>query len=158
MCGLAVWIGTSQALYGESTILTLGSTLPCVYGHVTAFFLPLPVTVIISYAWPNVDFQWSELLAIKRVEDNAHGEVGAEASRFDNAAYFTPERVRYMKRMARIAAIVGVLTFAGQVLLWPLPMYGARIVFSKGVSVLVLSCSVARLIRASCSPLGLWWP
>lgn len=138
VCGIAIWIGTAHALYGESTIQTLGATLPCLYGHVTAFFIPLPVTVAISYAWPNPNFQWSELLAIKRIEDNAHGQVGAQASHFDEAAYFTPERVAYMKRMAKVAAIFGVVTFTGQVLLWPLPMYGARIIFSEGVRLILI--------------------
>ncbi|KIW26206.1 uncharacterized protein PV07_09319 [Cladophialophora immunda] len=133
--GLAVWIGTARALYGSATIATLGQTLPCMYGCLTSSFVPLPLTLAISYLWPNKTFEWSDLLSIKRIEDDAHGKVGARATHFDEATYFSPERVAYMKRMSRIAVIWGIATFAGHVALWPLPMYGARIIFSKGLFV-----------------------
>lgn len=40
-----------------------------------------------------------------------------------------------MKRMSKIAAIWAVATFMGQIVLWPLPMYGAKTVMSKGLFV-----------------------
>ncbi|EXJ87089.1 hypothetical protein A1O3_04047 [Capronia epimyces CBS 606.96] len=130
-CGLAVWIGTAYAYYGEATIASLGQTLPCLFGNITSSFVPLVITLAISYIWPDSNFEWSDLLSIKRVEDDEHGEVAAKASHFDAEAYFSPERVAFMKRMSRIAVFWGIATFAGQVALWPLPMYGARFVFSK---------------------------
>jgi hypothetical protein len=159
--GLAVWIGTAYGLYGAATITTLGQTLPCMYGCLTSSFVPLPVTVAISYLWPNPNFEWSDLLAIKRVEDDDHGRLAARASHFDQAAYFAPERVAYMKRMSKIAVIWGVATFAGQVALWPLPMYGARMIFSKGVSFLLLvrgSIHLTNVRAASSSSPGSSWP
>ncbi|KAJ9644814.1 hypothetical protein H2204_001276 [Knufia peltigerae] len=131
--GISVWVGTAHAYYGGATIKTLGQTLPCLFGNLTSFLVPLPVTLVISYFWPNPSFEWSDLLSIKRIEDDEHGQVGAKASHFDAEAYFTPEKVRYMKRMSRLAVYWGIATFTGQVALWPLPMYGARFVFSKGL-------------------------
>ncbi|KAL4869935.1 hypothetical protein BDV12DRAFT_208220 [Aspergillus spectabilis] len=111
--GFAVWFGTAHKLYGEITITTTGKTLPCMYACLTSIFVPLP-------------FDWDEFLKIERVSD-------AEGTNFDREAYFSPEKVKYMKRMAKIAAIWAVATFFGQIVLWPLPMYGAKTVMSKGL-------------------------
>ena len=132
-CGVSVWVGTAHAYYGEATISSLGQTLPCLYGNITSFFVPLPITLVISYIWPETDFEWAKLLSIQRIEDKEHGNVGTKASSFNADAYFTPERVAFMKCMSRIALIWGIATFAGQWVLWPLPMYGARFIFGKKV-------------------------
>ncbi|KIX03525.1 uncharacterized protein Z518_07078 [Rhinocladiella mackenziei CBS 650.93] len=128
-CGLAVWVGTAYGLYGEATIKTLGMTLPCLYGNLTSSF-------------------WSDLLTIKRVEDDDRGQVGATATHFNADVYFSPDRVAYMKRVSRIAVYWGIATFAGQVVLWPLPMYGARFVFSKGLFVAWIVVSLIWLCAA----------
>ena len=131
--GVSVWVGSAYAYYGEATIPSLGQSLPCLYGNLTSFFVPLPITLIISYFYPQPDFEWSNLLSIKRIEDKEHCQAGTTASRFDEQAYFTPERVAYMKCMSRYALFWGVATLAGQWVLWPLPMYGARYIMGKKV-------------------------
>lgn len=131
--GITAWVASAHAYYGEATIKTLGQTMPCLWGNLTSFFAPLPITLGVSFFWPDTDFEWSKLLSIKRIEDDEHGKVGSKASHFDEVEYFTPERVAYMKRMSRIAVFWAVATFLGQIALWPLPMYGARFTFSKKV-------------------------
>lgn len=133
-CGLAVWFATAHAFSDTITIKSLGGTMPCMYATIASTFVPLPLTITLSYLVPDEQFEWSKLLAIERVEDDKHGKISASATRFDAAAYFSPERVAYMKRMSRIALYVGVFTFLAQFVLWPLPMYGARFVFSETVS------------------------
>lgn len=131
--GITAWVASAHAYYGEASIKTLGQTLPCLWGNITSFFVPLPITLAISFIWPEKDFEWSQLLSIERIEDDEHGQTGAKASHFDQAAYFTPEKVAYMKRMSKWAAYWAVATFIGQIALWPLPMYGARFIFGKKV-------------------------
>ena len=176
--GVSVWVGTAYAYSGEATIKSLGQTLPCLFGNMTSFFVPLPITLVISYLWPQPNFEWSDLLSIQRIEDNEHGKVGTTASHFNAESYFTPERVAYMKRMSRIALYWGIATFAGQWVLWPLPMYGARFIFSKKVNppesylyykntnsiltaVYCVGCSISHLAvlyAAGCNflPIGRW--
>ncbi|KAL3472385.1 Sodium:solute symporter family-domain-containing protein [Aspergillus californicus] len=125
--GFAVWFGTAHKLYGEITIVTTGKTLPCMYACLTSMFVPLPVTIAISYLNPT-EFAWDEFLRIERV-----GDKDSDSPAFDRENYFSPERVKYMKRMSRVAAIWAVATFLGQVVLWPLPMYGAKTVMSQGL-------------------------
>ncbi|KXT14262.1 hypothetical protein AC579_6709 [Pseudocercospora musae] len=133
VCGVGVWIGTAEGMYGRMDIKSLGMTMPCLYATVTSTFVPLPITIAMSYIWPDRSFEWSNLLSIKRIEDNEHGLVSQAATRFDSEAYFSPSRVAYMKRMSRIAFWVGVGTFLCQWVLWPLPMYARRMIFSKGL-------------------------
>jgi hypothetical protein len=52
----------------------------------------------------------------------------------EEVSFFTPERTKYLKRMSSWAAFWAVFTVIGHVLLWPVPMFGARISFSKSVS------------------------
>ena len=152
--GISVWVGTAYAYSGEATIKSLGQTLPCLFANMTSFFVPLPITLVISYIWPQPNFEWSDLLSIKRIEDNEHGKVGTTASHFNAESYFTPERVAYMKRMSRIALYWGVATFLGQWVLWPLPMYGARFIFGKKVrGESILCCKIAN----SCLQLFTAW-
>ncbi|KAL3440589.1 Sodium:solute symporter family-domain-containing protein [Aspergillus insuetus] len=146
--GFAVWFGTAHALYGEITITTTGKTLPCMYACLTSMFVPLPVAVLLSIRNPD-PFDWDGFLTIERVSDKHDDGDGdsdgtittttnsrAPASRkFNASTYFTPERVAYMRRMSRIAAVWAIATFFGQIVLWPLPMYGAKTVMSRGLFV-----------------------
>ncbi|KAF2447889.1 SSS family solute:Na+ symporter [Karstenula rhodostoma CBS 690.94] len=140
-CGLSVWLGTAYAYFGAVTIASTGATMPCLFGCVTAMFVPLPTSVVISLLWPE-KFDWEDFATnIKRVRaEHVSGvddveEVVRRQEQDDRerAAYFTPERVAYMKRMSRWAAVWAVFTIIGHVLLWPLPMYGAKMTFSKSL-------------------------
>lgn len=124
-CGFAVWFGTAYAYYGAVTIASTNQSLPCMFGCLTSCFVPLPLTIIISYLYPT-KFEWKDFLVIESISAAGNFKV-------DEAKYFTPERVAYMKKMSRIAVYWAVATFCGQVLFWPLPMYGAQFVFSKGL-------------------------
>jgi hypothetical protein len=129
-CGVSAWLSTAKAYHGEISIASTGSTMPNLWGGVTAFFVPLPVTVGISLLFPR-HFEWDVFKSIEavKVEDGVEqGEAGGRQE-----TWFTPERVAYMKRMSRWAAFWSVFTLLGHLLLWPLPMYGAKMVFSKTV-------------------------
>lgn len=128
--GFGVWFGTAYHYYGVITIDSLGGTMPCLFGVVTSFTVPLPVSVAISLARPHV-FDFSVFGQIERVKPE-HGE--SLQDREDQANWFSPERVKYMKRMSRYAAFWASFTVIGHLLLWPLPMYGAKMTFSKPVS------------------------
>ncbi|KAI1629485.1 SSS family solute:Na+ symporter [Exophiala viscosa] len=127
ICGFAVWFGTAYHYYGTITINSLGGTMPCLFGVVTSFTVPLPVSVAISLARPQI-FDFSVFGQIERVKPE-HGE--SLQDREDQANWFSPERVKYMKRMSRYAAFWASFTLLGHLLLWPLPMYGAKMTFSK---------------------------
>ncbi|KPM42236.1 hypothetical protein AK830_g4337 [Neonectria ditissima] len=121
---------TAYALYGEISVASTGKTLPCMYACLTSMFVPLPISLVISWLKPQ-NFEWEEFLKIERV--GAHGDETKGG--FDHDAYFTPVKVRYMKRMSKLADVWAAVTFLGHVVLWPLPMYGAKMIFSKALFV-----------------------
>lgn len=130
VCGFAAWFGTAYAYYGEISITSTGGTMPCLCGCVTSFIIPLPVSLLISLVKPE-SFDWAAFRQIRKVGADAGN---AEQDQEDDKSWLSPERVQYMKRMSRWAAFWSILTITGHILLWPLPMYGAKMVFSKGVS------------------------
>ncbi|KAI3395671.1 hypothetical protein diail_968 [Diaporthe ilicicola] len=130
--GLATWLGTAYRLYGEVTITTTGATLPCLYGTIVAFVAPIPVSVLISLLKPTEPFDWDRFGQIRMVKaDGAESSRAAGTQEREQQRWLTPERKKYMKRMSRWAAFWTAFTFTGHVLLWPLAMYGARMVFSR---------------------------
>lgn len=138
--GISVWLSTAHAYFGELTVATTGSTLPCMFGDITAFFAPLPVTLLISWIFP-ADFDWAIFRSIKSIKVDSGASSSDEAEKDasnnndSNENETSPEgdKTKYMKRMSRWATFWAIFTVVGHILLWPLPMYGAKIVFSKPV-------------------------
>lgn len=139
-----IQMSVSQAIEGSASIPALGMAFPCMYATVASTFTPLPITIAISYLFPDNTFDWPKLAkAIERVEDDEHGQLSAKATHFNYDAYFSPQRVRYMRKMARVALWWGIITFLCQWVLWPIPMYGAYFIMSKGVRIAQLCVHLA---------------
>lgn len=139
--GFAVWFGVAYSMFGEISIASTGQTFPCMYAIITSMFVPLIITVVISLIKP-ASFDWDQLARMERVDDGNSTTRDNNTKTFDADAYFSPEKVRYMKRMSRIAAWWALATVLGQVLLWPLPMYGAKNIMSKGLFIAWVTISL----------------
>ena len=132
--GLAVWLGTAKVMYGSVTVATSGQILPCVYGTVASAFSPVPYTLIITALKPQ-NFRWEdfrkEKLAFDTDLDDSANTIDptleAELAQGDEG----PGSQTHLKRWGRIAAYWSVATFLGHWVLWPLPMYASKYVFSK---------------------------
>ncbi|KAH6611801.1 urea active transporter [Boeremia exigua] len=133
--GIAIWLGSAQALYGEVTVKTTGNALPCVYGTTASAFSPALYSVLLSFYKPQ-RFDWAsfqnEKLAFHTVTTSAQGRqtsvVTADQAESETQ---TLEQQRDLKRWGRIAAFWSLATFLGHWVLWPLPMYAAHYIFSK---------------------------
>lgn len=147
-CGFAVWFGTAYHYSGEITITSTGKSLPCMFGCITSMFVPVPVSLAISFIWP-ARFDWEIFRRIERV-----GNEHDQSQKFDSEAYFTPERIQYMKRMSFWAVVWSLVAFFGQIILWPLPMYGAKMIFTKKVGTELLCENVQQLICSRSSSHG----
>ena len=132
--GLAVWLGTANAMYGSVTVATTGQILPCVYGTVASAFSPVPYTLIITAFKPQ-NFRWEdfrkEKLAFDTDLDGSANTIDAtleaELAQGDEG----PGSQTHLKRWGRIAAYWSIATFLGHWVLWPLPMYASKYIFSK---------------------------
>ncbi|OKP10710.1 Urea active transporter [Penicillium subrubescens] len=147
--GLAVWLGTAHRFYGAVTVASTGQTLPCMYGTVASAFSPLLYSVLITYLGPE-DFDWTSLsktsLAVKTIDEvtdniEAHAKFDGETdssmrpqtTEINDECEDASEAAG--RRWSRYALFWAIATFLGHWVLWPLPMYAAKFVFSKGLFV-----------------------
>jgi SSS family transporter len=75
--GLGVWLGVSKTMFGELNVNTTMEQLPCLYGGLTALFLPGILTFIISLVKPE-RFDWEVLKRAKLVDDNDRTDTSTE--------------------------------------------------------------------------------
>jgi hypothetical protein len=144
--GLAVWLGTAYHFSGEITISSTGGTLSCMYGTVASALSPLLYTVIISllkpanYDWSN--FKQEKLVVVDSTDEIQEQRVTPDVTTNDVTINdkatdsITAVEVPNSKTKlwwTRYALFWAVATFLGHWVLWPLPMYAAKYIFSKSV-------------------------
>ncbi|KAI9850402.1 MAG: hypothetical protein M1838_005735 [Thelocarpon superellum] len=121
--GLATWLGSAYALYGAVTVATTGQIVPCVWGTVASAFSPVPYSLIISLYHPTT-FDWADFRKEKLAFD-----VDGDSS--INSTLAEEGSEQNLRRWVRIAAFWSLATFFGHWVLWPLPMYASKYVFSQ---------------------------
>lgn len=118
-------------MYGSTSVASTGQILPCVYGTVASAFSPIPYTLFITLIKPQnydwADFRKEKLAFETNDEIDVNDPVVAEELAQDPDTGSQP----HLKRWVRIAAYWSLATFFGHWVLWPLPMYAAKYIFSK---------------------------
>lgn len=135
--GLCVWLGSAKALSGGVTVASTGQTLPCVYGTVASALSPAVYSVAISLVRP-AHYDWADFRKEKLLLDNGSqhhqqhqgDEVdGPHPSHVVRPSTYADDKA-HLKRWGRIASAWALATFLGHWVLWPLPMYAAKYIFS----------------------------
>ncbi|KAF4425010.1 putative urea active transporter 1 [Colletotrichum fructicola] len=131
--GLGVWLGSAYAFSGEVSISSTGGTLACMYGTVTSLFSPMVYSICISLIKPD-NYDWDdfkeETLAIDS-EDSPIQNNTTQQRKSPESTSISISDGRVHKRWARYALWWAIITFLGHWVLWPLPMYAAKYIFSK---------------------------
>ncbi|OBT42415.1 hypothetical protein VE00_06029 [Pseudogymnoascus sp. WSF 3629] len=130
LTGIGVWLGSSYALYGAVTIETTGFALPCVYGTVASAFSPLPYSLIITVFNPQ-NYDWEDFKKEKLAFAATPSTTNTSSSSTEVEKLDEPVSQAVMRRWAYIAALFSAATFLGHWVLWPLPMYASKYIFSK---------------------------
>lgn len=91
--GLTVWIGTVYHYYDEVTVASLGGQLPCMFGALTALFLPGLLSIIISTTIKPKRFDWdtlreAQLIVSKKETEDSLTIVETDAKNGSNSPYF----------------------------------------------------------------------
>ena len=129
--GLGVWLGTAKAMYGAVTVATTGEVLACVYGVLASAFSPVLYTVIITAIKPQ-NFDWNDFRKEKLAFETHEDTPSVDPAITEELAHNVGEGSQpYLQRWVRIAAYWSIATFLGHWVLWPLPMYASRYIFSK---------------------------
>lgn len=132
--GLAVWLGSAQALYGEISIAATGATLPCVYGTTASALSPALYSVLISLVRP-ANYDWADFRKERLLFDNHNTSARGQNPRVPEShvevtSSYTEDRAS-LRHWGVIAGAWALATFFGHWVLWPLPMYAAKYIFSR---------------------------
>ncbi|CAG8783777.1 27771_t:CDS:2, partial [Gigaspora margarita] len=124
ICGLIAWLVTAQKLYGEITLTTTGDNYPMLAGNLVSILVPLIITVVWSFVFPD-DFDFDitrtklQILTDDEVDENYRNVDDSETD---------PNKLKKAFKFALWSSIILTLILA---IIWPLPMYFSRYVFSK---------------------------
>ncbi|KAF7558079.1 hypothetical protein G7046_g5880 [Stylonectria norvegica] len=133
--GIAVWLGSASSLYGEISVASTGQTLPCVYGTVASAFSPGVYSIIISLIRP-ANYDWSNF-RVERLAFDKPGGSDSSSSSIQTEAHVESRKSGYaedkakLKHWGTLSGIWAAATFLGHWVLWPLPMYASKYVFSR---------------------------
>lgn len=162
--GLGVWLGSAYAFSGEVTVASTGGTLPCMYGTVASLFSPLLYSVVVTYIRPD-NYDWSRFkeqrLAVEPDEsssgsDTPQGKGHEQVTTTETASNETFEG-NNQRRWTKYALYWAIATFLGHWVLWPLPMYAAKFIFSKEAS-LSSSFTLQSSMFPHCFPIEMHCP
>lgn len=131
---ISCWLGSAYALHGTVTIATTSEILPLVVGNAVSLISGALYSIICTYAFGPDDFDWERLkTGIQVVDDSDIVGLTAEQLAQEKAGeVLTPEQDRALLRGKRTAIIVACVLCVIFVVIWPMPMYGTRYIFSKG--------------------------
>ncbi|RKK70371.1 putative urea active transporter 1 [Fusarium oxysporum] len=136
--GLGVWLGSAYAFSGEVTVASTGGTLPCMYGTVASLFSPLLYSVVITYIRPD-NYDWSHFKEQRLAVESDDSSSGPESSQGKGTEQVTTTETasnqtfddNNQHRWTKYALWWAIATFLGHWVLWPLPMYAAKFIFSQ---------------------------
>jgi hypothetical protein len=144
---IMAWLLTAYTHFGQVTLASTSENLPLATGNITSILVPLVLTPLFTYLKPD-DYDWDELKEIKTQDelDTTTSQIAqripedtvvvAPESAIDVASKshgYTDEvkentRLLRARKFALIASVFMTLSY---LLLWPIPMYATKYVFSR---------------------------
>jgi urea-proton symporter len=130
---IASWLGSAYALYGSVTVATTNETLPLVIGNAVSLISGALYSIICTFVFGPDTFDWSRFQTELRVVDDSDikGLTAEQLAQEKAHEHLTPEQDRALRRGKVQAIIIACVLCAIFVIIWPMPMYGTRYVFSK---------------------------
>ncbi|KAK3615237.1 hypothetical protein LTR56_025759 [Elasticomyces elasticus] len=130
---IACWLGSTHALYGTVSIATTSNIIPLIIGNGVSLIAGAVYSIICTFAFGADDFDWQRLKTEIHVADDSDvkGLTSEQIAQEKSHELLSPEQDRDLKRGKWKACIIAVVLCLVFVILWPMPMYGTRYVFSK---------------------------
>lgn len=154
---LTAWLVTAKNTCGVLDVECTGGNYPMLAGNVAALLSPFIFIPILTYSFGCQNYDWVSMTAIRIGDDSdiaasAHIDLeltpGADRRRTNAEAYAAEQRK--LKKSAIIARSTTVAMTLALLVLWPMPLFGSRYVFSRPfftgwvtVGILWLFCSTA---------------
>ncbi|KAK5688343.1 hypothetical protein LTS10_000321 [Elasticomyces elasticus] len=130
---IACWLGSTHALYGTVSIATTSNIIPLIIGNGVSLIAGAVYSIICTFAFGADDFDWQRLKTEIHVADDSDvkGLTPEQIAQEKSHELLSPEQDRDLKRGKWKACIIAVVLCLVFVIIWPMPMYGTRYVFSK---------------------------
>ncbi|KAG2200758.1 hypothetical protein INT47_002802 [Mucor saturninus] len=141
IAAVGTWLGVTSNMYGEITVNTTSQNYPMMAGNIVALVSPIFITVAISLIKPD-HFNFDATRDIQQVDDSNQEQIAGD---FDErnpeptvavaaaaeAVTNSEEEMEAMAKSSRFAKISSIVLSLVLFLLWPLPMFLSKYVFSK---------------------------
>lgn len=137
-CSLAAWLIQAKVQYGNLSVESTGSNYPMLAGNVVALLSPLVFIPILTYVLSKPqNYDWISMRNIRKGDDHdvaSAQHVALESIPGESEQTEQASRIGQMKlyRNGRIARYLTLFLSVSLLLLWPIPMYGSKYIFSKG--------------------------
>lgn len=143
ICSVTGWLVAAQVEFGEITVDSTGSNHAMLIGNVVALLSPAVFVPILTFCPPfkHQHYDWQSMLDIRKVDDSeitdaAHVDPervpgGAPLETTESAAAAADERAK-LDKAAKIARWVCLGLTLSFLVLWPMPMFGSKYIFSRG--------------------------
>jgi len=138
-CSLTAWLVQAKVQYGNLSVASTGANYPMLAGNLVALLSPLLFIPLLTYVFSKPqNYDWQSMKSICKADD--HDIAGAAHLALssvpggDSEQTAQAERIEQMKlaHNGRIARYLTAFLSLAMLLLWPIPMYGSKYVFSKG--------------------------
>ncbi|KAL4951598.1 Sodium:solute symporter family-domain-containing protein [Aspergillus filifer] len=135
-CSLIAWLTTTKSQYGTFSVETTGANYPMLAGNVAALLSPIVFSPVLTYLFGPQNYDYETMRAIRKVDDSdvaAHANVDLELvpGEQHHSAREEEEEIKKLNRAAFISRGLTIGMVICFLLLWPIPMYGSKYVFSR---------------------------
>ena len=135
-CSLIAWLVTAKKNCGTLNVACTGSNNPMLAGNVVALLSPLAFVPIFTLIFGLDKYDWASMAAIRKGDDHDLAEaahIDIELVPGEAAVSAEQEAIEKEKlvRASKIAKTMTVFLTLALLVLWPMPMYGSRYIFSK---------------------------
>lgn len=133
---IIAWLVTAKKKCGKLDIECTGSNDPMLAGNVVALLVPLVLIPIFTLIFGLDKYDWQSMGAIRKADDHdVANQAGVDleevpGGHVETAAEFEAEQ-KLLRKALKISVSTTVFMTLSLLVLWPLPMYGSKYVFSK---------------------------
>jgi SSS family transporter len=131
---ITAWLVTAKKTCGVLDVECTGQNDPMLAGNITALLSPALLVPVFTLIFGLAKYDWQSMLEIRKAEDvDENGNVIVNPHEMvagDEEARFQDEQ-KMLRRALKIATGVTLFLAIALLVLWPLPIYGSRYVFSQ---------------------------
>ncbi|EPS43878.1 hypothetical protein H072_2174 [Dactylellina haptotyla CBS 200.50] len=134
ICSFIGWFVTAYKKFGVINVASTGSNDPMLVGNLVALLSPILFIPLFTFAFGPQNYDWTSMRTdIKLVDDSEFLKEDANIRTIQHIAEGEEyeEQQKMLKRKSLIAKVLASGLTICLLLLWPIPMYGSKYVFSK---------------------------